>query len=85
VERLLSNARYEETVVIDQSDVGTTEQALSAFADPRLRYLRTPTRGVIAARTRHQRGHPRNRDVYGMTVPQPIVNRRPTPCASRHA
>jgi glycosyltransferase involved in cell wall biosynthesis len=36
--------------VIDQSDGTQAEQALSRFVDPRLRYVRTDTRGVTLAR-----------------------------------
>jgi glycosyltransferase involved in cell wall biosynthesis len=50
VQTLLCTAGYEELLVIDQSDGEATEEAVAAFADPRLRYLRTPTRGVTIAR-----------------------------------
>src|SRR3981189_1538727 len=40
-----------EVIVVDQSDDRLTEQALAPLlVDPRLRYLRSETRGVCAAR-----------------------------------
>lgn len=39
-----------EVLVIDQSDGDGTAQAVLAIGDPRLRYLRTPTRGLSRAR-----------------------------------
>lgn len=50
VEALLTTTGYHELLVIDQSDGLATEEALSRFSDPRLRYIRTDTRGVTLAR-----------------------------------
>ncbi len=50
VESLLRTVGYEELIVIDQSDGTATEETVTAFDDPRLRYLRTSTRGVTIAR-----------------------------------
>src|SRR5258708_924846 len=49
-EALLATAGYQELIVIDQSDGYETQTAMSKFADPRLRYIRTDTRGVTLAR-----------------------------------
>lgn len=47
---ILANDRLLELLVVDQSDSDETQQALRGISDPRLRYLRTPTRGVGWAR-----------------------------------
>ncbi len=39
-----------ELLVVVQSDDDGTQRAVEAFRDPRLRYLRTPTRGLARAR-----------------------------------
>jgi GT2 family glycosyltransferase len=39
-----------DLVVVDQSDVDDTQQALAAFTDPRLRLIRSPGRGASAGR-----------------------------------
>ncbi len=50
VETILLTSGFQELIVIDQSDDTATEQSLSSFSDPRLRYVRTATRGVTSAR-----------------------------------
>jgi GT2 family glycosyltransferase len=47
---LACTGRSFELVVVDQSDKDDTQQALAAFVDPRLRYLRSPGRGASAGR-----------------------------------
>jgi glycosyltransferase involved in cell wall biosynthesis len=47
---ILANQGFLELIVVDQSDGTETKDALSAIADPRLRYVATSTRGVTAAR-----------------------------------
>lgn len=47
---LLSQVRDMELLVIDQSDDKDTADVVRAIEDPRLRYLRTPTRGLSRAR-----------------------------------
>ena len=39
-----------ELLVVDQSDDDSTEKIIRMFDDPRLRYLRTPTRGLARSR-----------------------------------
>src|SRR6266702_8798627 len=50
VESILATTGFQELIVIDQSDGTDTEQALAKFSDPRLRYVRTDTRGVTISR-----------------------------------
>jgi glycosyltransferase involved in cell wall biosynthesis len=50
VESILATTGFRELIVIDQSDGSATEKALARFSDPRLRYVRTDTRGVTIAR-----------------------------------
>lgn len=50
VQSILATSGFEELIVIDQSDDAATEQLMSNFTDPRLRYVRTDTRGVTSAR-----------------------------------
>jgi glycosyltransferase involved in cell wall biosynthesis len=47
---ILANSSLAELIVVDQSDDHETEQALAELGDPRLRYVRTDTRGCTAAR-----------------------------------
>lgn len=47
---ILANTGLRELLIVDQSDGRETEQALHAIDDSRLRYVRTPTRGVAWAR-----------------------------------
>jgi glycosyltransferase involved in cell wall biosynthesis len=50
VRSILANVGFLELLVIDQSDGTETEAALSRIEDPRLRYVRTETRGVTNGR-----------------------------------
>jgi glycosyltransferase involved in cell wall biosynthesis len=50
VESILATTGFQELIVIDQSDGSASEKVLSKFSDPRLRYIRTDTRGVTIAR-----------------------------------
>lgn len=50
VETILRNTGFDELFVIDQSDGKDTEEALAQYRDPRLRYVRTATRGVTNGR-----------------------------------
>jgi glycosyltransferase involved in cell wall biosynthesis len=47
---ILTNQSLVDLIVVDQSDGAETEKSLAAVSDPRLRYLRTDTRGVTSAR-----------------------------------
>lgn len=47
---ILQNPDFLELLVVDQSDGTETKDALAPLTDPRLRYIRTSTRGVTAAR-----------------------------------
>jgi glycosyltransferase involved in cell wall biosynthesis len=47
---VLANTGFVELVVVDQSDDTSTEEAIRELRDPRLRYVRTPTRGVSNSR-----------------------------------
>jgi O-antigen biosynthesis protein len=50
VENILSTDGFLELIVVDQSDDDATERALATIRDPRLRYVRTSTRGVTKGR-----------------------------------
>ena len=50
VASVLATTGFDELIVIDQSDGTATEQALAHLDDPRLRYVRTDSRGVTIAR-----------------------------------
>ncbi|HEX4386687.1 MAG TPA: glycosyltransferase family A protein [Myxococcales bacterium] len=52
VETLLTNRELLEIIVIDQSDDRSTQQALAALHDPRLRYVQSDQRGVCNGRNR---------------------------------
>ena len=47
---ILASDRLAELIVVDQSDGTETGDALAGIPDPRLRYVRTETRGVTAGR-----------------------------------
>ena len=47
---ILANSGFDELLVIDQSDGYETAGALGSLRDPRVRYIRTATRGVTTAR-----------------------------------
>lgn len=47
---ILAISGFADLIVVDQSDDHTTEEALSRIDDPRLRYVRTETRGVTKGR-----------------------------------
>jgi GT2 family glycosyltransferase len=49
-ESILAGDGFSELIVIDQSDDRSTEEALSMIPDPRLRHVRTETRGVTRGR-----------------------------------
>jgi glycosyltransferase involved in cell wall biosynthesis len=50
VATILATSGFDELIVVDQSDGTATEEALAKIDDPRLQYVRTPTRGVTIAR-----------------------------------
>jgi glycosyltransferase involved in cell wall biosynthesis len=50
VASILATSGFDELIVVDQSDGSATEAALADFQDPRLRHVRTDTRGVTLAR-----------------------------------
>ncbi|HYQ44941.1 MAG TPA: glycosyltransferase family A protein [Polyangiaceae bacterium] len=50
VQTILANTGFDELVVVDQSDGRETEQAISTLNDPRVRYLRSSSRGVTRGR-----------------------------------
>jgi glycosyltransferase involved in cell wall biosynthesis len=50
VPTILANEGFSDLFVVDQSDGTATEEALSKIHDPRLHYVRTPTRGVTIGR-----------------------------------
>ena len=50
VETILANRGFSELFVVDQSDGDETRAALDGVKDARLRYVRTPTRGVTNRR-----------------------------------
>jgi GT2 family glycosyltransferase len=50
VTSVLASTGFTELIVVDQSDGPESELALSRLFDPRLRYVRTPTRGVTSGR-----------------------------------
>ena len=47
---ILAADGFADLIMVDQSDDRSTEEALSAITDPRLRYVRTETRGVTRGR-----------------------------------
>jgi glycosyltransferase involved in cell wall biosynthesis len=47
---ILAADAFAELIIVDQSDDRSTEDAISAIADPRVRYVRTKTRGVASGR-----------------------------------
>jgi len=47
---VLANDGFQELLVVDQSDGDATKNAVSKLTDPRLRYIRTETRGVTNGR-----------------------------------
>jgi GT2 family glycosyltransferase len=47
---ILSGAGFAELIIVDQSDDRSTEDAIRAIADPRLRYVSTSSRGVTSGR-----------------------------------
>jgi glycosyltransferase involved in cell wall biosynthesis len=50
VTSILATDGFTDLIVVDQSDDRAAETALAAIADPRLRYVRTDTRGVTNGR-----------------------------------
>jgi glycosyltransferase involved in cell wall biosynthesis len=46
----LANPGFSELIVVDQSDGAATEEVVAASTDPRIKYIRTSTRGVTSAR-----------------------------------
>jgi glycosyltransferase involved in cell wall biosynthesis len=50
VRSILATGGFLDLTVVDQSDDDATEQALASIDDPRLRYIRTETRGVTRGR-----------------------------------
>jgi GT2 family glycosyltransferase len=50
VQSILANEGFVELLVIDQSDGSATQEVLAAISDPRLRYVRTASRGVTNGR-----------------------------------
>jgi glycosyltransferase involved in cell wall biosynthesis len=50
VASILQNESLGELIVVDQSDGDETERGVAQIDDPRLRYVRTETRGVTSAR-----------------------------------
>jgi glycosyltransferase involved in cell wall biosynthesis len=50
VRAILATDAFIDLIVVDQSDDRSTEAALSTIDDPRLRYVRTDTRGVTSGR-----------------------------------
>ena len=49
-EKILAAGGFVDLIFVDQSDDRATEEALSRIHDPRLRYVRTDTRGVTNGR-----------------------------------
>src|SRR6266480_373161 len=47
---ILATDRFVDLIVVDQSDDRSTEEALAAIVERRLRYVRTETRGVTKGR-----------------------------------
>ncbi|HTU60492.1 MAG TPA: glycosyltransferase, partial [Polyangiales bacterium] len=47
---IIKNQSFVDLIVVDQSDGLETEREIATLSDPRIRYLRTPTRGVTSAR-----------------------------------
>jgi len=47
---ILATAGFVDLIFVDQSDARATEEVLSRIRDPRLRYVRTETRGVTNGR-----------------------------------
>jgi glycosyltransferase involved in cell wall biosynthesis len=47
---ILANEGFDQLFVIDQSDADETELAIGTLSDPRLRYIRTESRGVTRGR-----------------------------------
>src|SRR4051812_36240576 len=47
---ILESAVPREVIIVDQSDDAATEMALAAITDPRLRYVRSSSRGVTKGR-----------------------------------
>lgn len=50
LETVLANTGFDELLIVDQSDGAATENVVSRYTDQRLRYVRTPTRGVTSGR-----------------------------------
>src|SRR5262245_6176326 len=47
---MIAAGGFAEVIVVDQSDDDATEKAVGALHEPRLRYVRTSTRGVTNSR-----------------------------------
>jgi GT2 family glycosyltransferase len=50
VATILANSGFVELIVVDQSDDDATKDALATIHDARLRYVKTPTKGVTSGR-----------------------------------